>query len=141
MPQSIFEVACLRVRAAHEIVATVLVDPAVLHDLELELMLLDLRVWPVATAPIAVDGARQAFQLRRRLIEARRGAWDDALQWTPVWISFGRSWYDGDEPLPWAAHATLWSALAGYEGQVHYRRCLGGVPPLQIQLEPDPRRS
>ena len=39
-------------RLPHENVATVLVDPRVLADLELELMELDLRVWPVATAPI-----------------------------------------------------------------------------------------
>src|SRR6478736_4256658 len=39
-------------RAPHENVATVLVDPVVLRELEVHLMTLDLRVWPIATAPI-----------------------------------------------------------------------------------------
>ncbi len=94
-------------RLPHENVATVLVDPRVLADLELALMELDLRVWPVATAPICVDGARTAFQIRRSLVMRQRGAWDLAADWTPVWISFGASWYDGAEPLPWEAHQVL----------------------------------
>src|SRR3954447_22875660 len=91
-------------RLAHENVATVLVDPQVLADLELTLMALDLPVWPVHTAPICADGARAAFQVRRRLLMAHRGAWDLAQAWTPVWIGFGASWRTGDEPLPWSAH-------------------------------------
>ncbi|MEQ4547463.1 MAG: hypothetical protein ABN484_07255, partial [Nocardioides kribbensis] len=71
-------------REPHENVATVLVDPAVLRELELDLVALDLWVWPVATAPVYVDGPRAAFQLRRRMIEARRGAWDLAADWVPV---------------------------------------------------------
>ncbi len=122
-------------REPHENVATVLVDPLVLHDLELDLMTLDLRVWPVATAPICDDGARQAFQIRRRLLMAKRGAWDDAATWTPVWISFGESWYSGDEPLPWAAHHALWSKLEEYAGHVRFRLGLGGVPKLAIRHE------
>jgi len=122
-------------RLPHENVATVLVDPRVLEDLELELMELDLRVWPVATAPIAVDGPRQAFQIRRAMLEGQRGAWDVAVAWTPVWISFGESWYDGAEPLPWAAHQTLWRALEARGADVRYRRRLGGVRPLQVPLE------
>jgi hypothetical protein len=122
-------------RAPHENVATVLVAPRVLPDLELELMPLDLRVWPIRTAPICTDGARQAFQIRRRLIESRRGAWDLAAAWTPVWVSFGPSWYVGEEPLPWAAHATLWQALASYSEQVRYAKRLGGVP--RLHLPPD----
>ena len=122
-------------RAPHENVATVLVDPRVLPDVELELMELDLRVWPVATAPICVDGPRTAFQLRRRMVTARRGAWDVAATWTPVWISFGESWYDGAKPLPWAAHQTLWRALETHGDHVRYQRRLGGVPPLQVPLE------
>jgi hypothetical protein len=43
-------------RRPHENVATVLVDPRALEELELLLMTLDLRVWPVCTAPICVDG-------------------------------------------------------------------------------------
>ena len=39
--------------------ATVLVDPSVLRDLEVHLMTLDLRLWPVATAPICSDGPRR----------------------------------------------------------------------------------
>lgn len=126
----------LRVRRRpHENVATVLVDPVVLRDLELELMALDLRVWPVATAPGCADGPRQAFQLRRRMIMAKRGEWDDAAEWTPVWISFGESWYSGDEPLPWAAHSTLWDTLATYRGHTRYRLGLGGVPKLAVPAE------
>jgi hypothetical protein len=113
-------------------VATVLVDPAVLADVELELMSLDLRVWPVETAPICTDGARMAFQLRRRMLMARRGEWDLAAEWTPTWVSFGSSWREGDEPLPWAAHETLWRALDVYAAHVRYRRRLGGVPRLML---------
>ena len=79
-------------------------------------MALDLRVWPVRTAPICPDGPRRAFQLRRRLLMQHRGAWDGAAEWTPVWIGFGVSWYHGAEPLPWAAHATLWGMLDSYAG-------------------------
>ncbi|WP_370247343.1 hypothetical protein [Nocardioides sp.] len=126
----------LRARRPHENVATVLVDPDVLHDLELALMLLDLRVWPVATAPICVDGPRQAFQMRRRMVEARQGSWDDARDWTPIWVSFGDSWHRGDDPLPWAAHRALWDALAAFEGHVRYPKRLGGVPRLTVRREP-----
>lgn len=122
-------------RQPHENVATVLVDPAVLAELEMRLMALDLRLWPVATAPICVDGPRTAFQVRHRMITARRGAWDDAADWTPVWISFGESWYDGAEPLSWTAHRTLWRTLEEYDGHVRYRLGLGGVPRLQVPVE------
>jgi hypothetical protein len=118
--------------AAHENVATALVDPRVLGDFELALMALDLRVWPVRTAPICVDGARTAFQVRRRLLERHRGAWDVAAGWVPVWIGFGASWRDDDEPLPWAAHATLWRALDCYAEHVRFQRRLGGVRPLPL---------
>lgn len=112
-----------------------LVEPAALADLELELMELDLRVWPVRTAPICVDGRRQAFQLRRRLIEAQQGAWDCAAEWIPVWISFGSGWYVRNEPLPWSAHATLWSALERRSEHVRYHKRLGGVRPLVVPAE------
>ena len=119
-------------RPPHENVATVLVDPAVLRDLELELMPLDLWVWPVAAAPVFTDGPRMAFQIRRRLLMARRGEWDLAAEWTPVWISFGDSWREGDEPLPWAAHATLWDALGRWSEHVRFRLGLGGVSRLSV---------
>jgi hypothetical protein len=119
-------------RTPHENVATVLVDPRVLGDVELELMAMDLHVWPVRTAPICTDGARMAFQVRRRLLVGHRGAWDVAADWTPVWIGFGESWRNGDEPLPWAAHEALWRALAGYADHVRYHRRLGGVPRLTL---------
>jgi hypothetical protein len=122
-------------RLPHENVATVLVDPAVLRDLEMHLMSLDLRLWPVATAPICADGPRRAFQIRRRMVEARRGSWDEAADWTPVWISFGESWYDGAEPLPWSAHRTLWQTLERYADHVRYRLGLGGVPRLDVPRE------
>jgi hypothetical protein len=119
-------------REPHENVATVLVAPCVLADLELTMMSLDLRVWPISTAPICVDGPRRAFQVRRRLLMMQRGEWDVAEDWTPVWIGFGASWKDGDEPLPWAAHAALWRALDRYAEHVRFQRRLGGVPPLPL---------
>ncbi|QWZ07145.1 hypothetical protein KRR39_16860 [Nocardioides panacis] len=122
-------------RPPHENVATVLVHPRVLGDLELELMALDLRVWPVRTAPICDDGPRQAFQVRHRLLERHRGEWDLAADWTPVWIGFGPSWRDGDEPLPWAAHAVLWRALDARAEHVRFHRRLEGVPRLAVPDE------
>lgn len=122
-------------RVPHENVATVLVDPVVLRELEVHLMTLDLRLWPIATAPICADGPRQAFQVRNRLLMARRGAWDDAAGWTPAWVSFGDSWYDGAEPLPWVAHQTLYRTLEQYDGRVRYRPGLGGVPRLAVPRE------
>jgi hypothetical protein len=122
-------------RPPHENVATVLVDPAVLRDLELHLMPLDLWVWPVATAPICTDGPRQAFQVRRRMVEAKQGTWDDAATWTPVWVSFGDTWRRGNDPLPWEAHAVLWRALSQHGDRVRYRRRLGGVRPLMAEPE------
>lgn len=122
-------------REPHENVATVLVDPALLRDLEIELVELDLWVWPVHSAPICVDGPRTAFQVRRRLVEAQRGAWDCAAGWTPVWISFGERWASGDDPLPWAAHRALWDVLDGHAAQVRFHRRLGGVRPLVAPVE------
>ena len=122
-------------RAPHENVATVLVAPVALRGLELDLMPLDLWVWPVATAAVYDDGPRAAFQIRRRMVEARRGAWDLAAAWTPVLISFGESWYDGAEPLPWAAHSTLWRSLERHADHVRYRLGLGGVPRLAVARE------
>lgn len=122
-------------RRPHENVATVLVSPRVLGDLELELMALDMRVWPVRTAPICTDGPRVEFQVRRQMIMKHRGAWDLAADWTPVWISFGPSWRDGDEPLPWAAHQALWTALDSYAEDVRFHRRLGGVPRLPLPRE------
>lgn len=122
-------------RAPHQNVATVLVDPVMLRELELDLMPLDLWVWPIATAPICADGPRQAFQVRRRLVEARRGAWELAAGWTATWISFGESWYAGDDPLPWAAHAALWAKLAEHADHVRYAKRLGGVPRLTLPLD------
>ena len=82
------------------LVATVLVEPGTVEDLELRVMTDDLWLWPVRTAPVVVDGARLEFQLRRRLVEQRRGEWDDAADWTPAWIGFGDAWHefgpDGD---------------------------------------------
>jgi hypothetical protein len=118
--------------AGFENVATVLVDPAVLEDLELDLMARDLRVWPVHRVDTFPDPLRLAFQLRRSLIDWSNGRWADAANWTLVWITFGDSWRDGDEPLPWAAHEALWDKLAEYTGHVHYNLGLGGVPYLNV---------
>jgi hypothetical protein len=74
-----------------------------------------------------------AFQIRRRMVEAKRGAWDCAAEWAAVWISFGESWYRGADPLPWAAHATLWDKLAEYAEHTRYRLGLGGVPTEMVQ--------
>ena len=119
-------------REPHENVATVLVSPRVLADLELALMGLDLRAWPVHTAPTCADGARMAFQVRRRLLLQHRGDWDLAADWTPVWIGFGPRWHQGDEPLPWAAHQALWDALDGFADHVRFHRRLGGVRRLPL---------
>lgn len=124
-------------RPPHENVATVLVDPAVLGALEVALMHLDLRVWPMATAPVPGDGPRRAFQYRRRVLIARRGAWDDAEGWVPVWVSFGASWRSGADPLPWAAHAALWDELARWGDRVRYRKWLTGVAPLPVPVGVD----
>ncbi len=120
-------------RAPHENVATVLVDPDRLEDLELALMVRDKRVWPIRTAPNCHDGRRAEFQVRRRLVEAQRGAWDCASEWVAVWIAFGASWRTGDEPLPWAAHRALWHVLDAYGDDVRFHRRLGGVTPLLVQ--------
>lgn len=122
-------------RRPHENVATVLVDPRVLAELELELMSLDLVLWPVRTAPICIDGPRTAFQVRRRLLMMHRGEWDCAAEWVPVWIGFGSSWRRGEEPLPWSAHATLWSVLESYADDVRYHKRLGGVPRMPMPRE------
>ena len=119
-------------REPHENVATALVDPRVLGDLELALMVLDLQVWPIRTAPICADGPRTAFQVRHRLVTAHREAWQLAAEWTPVWIGFGASWRHGDEPLPWAAHQALWQVLDEHAEHVRFQRRLGGVRPLQV---------
>lgn len=119
-------------REPHENVATVLVDPRALAELELACMALDLRLWPIATAPVHVDGERAAFQVRRRLVEARRGAWDCAAAWAPVWIGFGPSWHSGADPLPWSAHQALWDLLEDHAQHVRFARRLGGVPRIQL---------
>jgi hypothetical protein len=119
-------------RAPHENVATVLVEPRTLPGFELTLMTLDLRVWPISTAPTCADGPRTAFQTRRRLLLQHRGDWDAAAEWVPVWVSFGASWRRGEEPLPWAAHAALWQVLDSYADRVRFHRRLGGVPPLPL---------
>jgi hypothetical protein len=119
-------------REPHENVATVLVDPGVLAELELLTMSMDLRLWAVRHAPIVVDGDRMAFQVRRRLVERQRGAWDHAADWVPVWIGFGPSWHRGDEPLPWSAHQAMWDLLARFDGAVLFQKRLGGVPRIQL---------
>lgn len=119
----------------HENVATVLVDPAVLPDFELDLMARDFRVWIVSTVSTFVDAPRLAFQIRRSLIDYSRGRWDEAAEWTLVWITFGESWLDGDEPIPWPSHAALWDKLAEYGAHVRYNKGLGGVPRLSVPRE------
>ena len=119
-----------------ENVATVLVDPAILDAFELDLMAQDFRVWAVESVTTFADPQRLAFQIRRSLIDVSQGRWSDAVEWTLVWITFGESWLDGDEPIPWPAHAALWDKLAEYSGHVRYNLGLGGVPRLSIPREP-----
>jgi hypothetical protein len=118
-----------------ENMATVLVDPAVLDDFELDLMSNDFRVWLVNTVPTFVDAPRAAFQIRRSLIDWSNGQWEIAADWTLVWITFGESWLDGHEPIPWPSHAALWDKLAEYSPFVRYNLGLGGVPRLGIPRE------
>lgn len=112
--------------------ATVLVDPAVLPEFELDMMANDFRVWPVHRAPTFPDAPRLAFQIRRSLIDASQGRWDTAADWTLVWITFGESWLDGEEPIPWPSHEALYDKLDEYAGYVRYRLGLGGVPRLTV---------
>ena len=97
-------------------------------------MELDLRVWPVATAPIVVDGPRQAFQIRRgRSSCAEGGAWDVAASWDAavwIWLGGGAGTTEA-EPLPWAAHSRPVAGRSRRHGEhVRYQRRLGGVRPL-----------
>ncbi|MGN6608415.1 MAG: hypothetical protein ACTHMS_15560 [Jatrophihabitans sp.] len=116
--------------------ATVLVDPTVLDDFELDLMASDFRVWPVHEVTTFPDAARLAFQIRRSLLDYSRGRWNDAAEWTLCWITFGETWLDGDEPIPWPAHAALWDKLGEYAVHVRFNKGLGGVPRLSIPHEP-----
>lgn len=115
--------------------ATVLVDPAVLADFELDLMSHDFRVWTVHTTTIFPDPARAAMQIRRGLLDWSNGRWAVAADWTVVWITFGESWLDGDNPIPWPAHAALWKKLAEYPAHTRYNLGLGGVPRLGVPHE------
>lgn len=118
--------------ASFENMATVLVDPAVLADFELDLMSHDFRVWIVHTVHTFPDAPRLAFQIRRSLIDWSNGRWEVAADWTLVWITFGESWLDGEEPIPWPSHAALWDKLAEYAPNVRYNLGLGGVPRLGV---------
>jgi len=120
---------------AFENMATVLVNPAVLDDFELDLMSHDFRVWAVHNAPTFPDPRRAAMQIRRALIEWSNGRWEVAAEWTLVWITFGDSWLDGENPIPWPAHAALWGTLSRYSENVRYNRGLGGVPRLSVPRE------
>lgn len=119
----------------HENVATVLVDPAVLHDFELDMMAHDFRVWLVAKATNFADPDQLAIQVRRSLIEWSQGRWTDAADWTVVWVAFGETWrdeVDGEEPIPWPSHAALWNKLDQYWPAVRFNRGLTGVPHLTV---------
>jgi hypothetical protein len=118
-----------------ENMATVLVNPAVLDDFELDLMSNDFRVWIVHTVSTFVDAPRAAFQIRRSLIDWSNGKWELAAEWTLVWITFGESWLDGDNPIPWPSHAALWDKLSEYSDNVRYNLGLGGVPRLGVPRE------
>jgi hypothetical protein len=118
-----------------ENVATVLVDPAVLKDFELDLMSHDFRVWSVEAVSTFADAPRLAMQIRRSLIDWSNGRWQAAASWTLVWITFGESWLDGDEPIPWPAHSALWKKLGEYADHVRYNVGLGGVPRLSVPRE------
>jgi hypothetical protein len=119
----------------YENMATVLVNPAVLDDFELDLMSHDFRVWTVHTTTVFPDAAQAAMQIRRSLIDWSRGRWAVAAEWTVVWITFGESWLDGENPIPWPAHSALWTKLAEYAEDVRYNLGLGGVPRLGVPRE------
>jgi hypothetical protein len=89
----------------------------------------------VHTAPTFPDAPQAAMQIRRSLIEWSKGRWQLAADWTLVWITFGESWLDGDEPIPWPSHAALWAKLADYSDNVRYNLGLGGVPRLGVPRE------
>ena len=118
-----------------ENVATVLVDPAVLDDFELDLMSHDFRVWIVSTVPTFPDAAAAGLPDPPLADRVEPGPWARAADWTLVWITFGESWLDGDEPIPWPAHAALWDKLAEYAAHVRYNVGLGGVPRLSVPRE------
>jgi hypothetical protein len=118
-----------------ENMATVLVNPAVLDDFELDLMSHDFRVWAVHATTVFPDPERAALQIRRSLIDWSQGRWTMAADWTVVWITFGERWQDGDNPIPWPAHAALWNKLAEYAPNVRYNLGLGGVPRLGVPRE------
>jgi hypothetical protein len=118
-----------------ENMATVLVNPAVLDDFELDLMSQDFRVWAVHTTTVFPDAPQAAMQIRRALIDWSNGRWAIAADWTVVWITFGESWLDGENPIPWPAHAALWKKLAEYSADVRYNLGLGGVPRLGVPRE------
>jgi hypothetical protein len=118
-----------------ENMATVLVNPAVLADFELDLMSHDFRVWTVHTATTFPDAPRVALQIRRALIDWSNGRWNVAANWTVVWITFGESWLDGDNPIPWPSHAALWKKLAEYSDDVRYNLGLGGMPRITVPRE------
>ena len=122
-------------RSEFENMATALVDPAVLEDLELALMALDFRVWTVRNVSTFADAPQAAFQIRRNLIDWSNGRWEVAANWTLIWITFGDSWLDGDNPIPWPAHEALWNKLAEYSDHVRYNLGLGGVPRLGVPRE------
>ena len=115
--------------------ATVLVNPAVLEEFELDLMSQDFRVWAVHATTVFPDPAQAAMQIRRSLIDWSKGRWAVAADWTVVWITFGERWLDGDNPIPWPAHAALWDKLAEYAPNVRYNLGLGGVPRLGVPRE------
>jgi hypothetical protein len=81
------------------------------------------------------DPEQLAFEVRRSLIEWSQGRWSDSAEWAVVWIAFGESWLDGDEPIPWPAHAALWDKLDQYWPTVRFNRGLTGVPHLAVPRE------
>ncbi len=121
--------------AGFENMATVLVNPRVLADFELDLMSHDFRVWAVHASSAFPDAPQAAMQIRRALIDWSNGRWNLAANWTVVWITFGDSWLDGDNPIPWPSHAALWKKLAEYSEDVRYNLGLGGMPRLTVPRE------
>ena len=119
----------------HENVATVLVDPAVLADFELDLMAHDFRVWDVARTPPSSTRpgwpSRSAARCARRT--STRGGTRSSGRWcgSPS-VTAGATARSRSRGRRTSA---LWDKLAEYRPHVRYHLGLGGIPHLPVAYE------